>query len=98
MVLEGVVSLGENMIYVYAGERTAKEAVIDVSKNMAPEGVLSAVSGVIVSVAIALGAGPALASHGTGPGYDRGNCLLALGPYTDSRSISSGEFRGSEHG
>ena len=62
MALEGVVSLGENMIYVYAGERTAKEAVIDVSKKMAPKGVLSAVSGVVVSVAIAFGAGPALAS------------------------------------
>ena len=62
MALEGVVSLGENMIYVYAGERTAKEAVLDVSKNMAQKGVLSAVSGVVVSVAIAFGAGPALAS------------------------------------
>ncbi|MXW81973.1 MAG: hypothetical protein F4246_08435 [Rhodothermaceae bacterium] len=62
MALEGVVSLGENMIYVYAGERTAKEAVIDVSKNMAQKGMLSAVGGVVVSVAIAYGAGPALAS------------------------------------
>ena len=62
MALEGVVSLGENMIYVYAGERTAKEATIDVSKNMAQKGVLSAVSGIVVSVAIAFGAGPALAS------------------------------------
>lgn len=50
------------MIYVYAGERTAKEAVIDVSKNMAQKGMLSAVGGVVVSVAIAYGAGPALAS------------------------------------
>ena len=62
MALEGVVSLGENMIYVYAGERTAKEAVIDVSKNMAQKGGLSAVCGLVVSVAIAFGAGPALAS------------------------------------
>ena len=62
MALEGVVSLGENMIYVYAGKRTAKEAAIDVSKNMAQKGMLSAVSGVVVSVAIAFGAGPALAS------------------------------------
>ncbi len=62
MALEGVVSLGENLIYVYAGERSAKEAAIDVSKNMAEKGILSAVSGVVVSVAIAFGAGPALAS------------------------------------
>ena len=62
MALEGVVSMGENMIYVYAGERNAKEAVIDVSKNMAQKGVLSAVSGMVVSVAIAFGAGPTLAS------------------------------------
>lgn len=62
MALEGVVSLGENLIYVYAGERTAKEAVLDVSQNMVQKGVLSAVSGVVVSVAIAFGAGPALAS------------------------------------
>ena len=62
MALEGVVSLGENMIYVYAGERTAKEVVIDVSKNMAQKGGLSAVCGLVVSVAIAFGAGPALAS------------------------------------
>ena len=60
MALEGVVSAGENMIYVYAGERSAKEAVLDVSKNMAKKGVLSAASGVVVSVAIAFGAGPAL--------------------------------------
>lgn len=52
MALEGVVSLGENLIYVYAGERSAKEAAIDVSKNMAEKGILSAVSGVVVSVAI----------------------------------------------
>lgn len=62
MALEGFVSLGENLIYVYAGERSAKEAAIDVSKNMVEKGILSAVSGVVVSVAIAFGAGPALAT------------------------------------
>ena len=62
MALEGVVSLGENLIYVYAGERSAREAAIDVSKNMAKKGMLSAVSGVVVSVAIAFGAGPALST------------------------------------
>jgi len=62
MALEGVVSLGENLIYVYAGERTAKEATIDVAKNMAKKGILSAVSGGVISVAIACGAGPVLSS------------------------------------
>ncbi len=62
MALEGVVSLGENMIYVYAGERSVKEAAVDMSKNMAKKGVLAAVSGVVVSVAIAFGAGPALSA------------------------------------
>ncbi|MCY4205267.1 MAG: hypothetical protein OXE92_06030 [Bacteroidetes bacterium] len=62
MALEGIVSLGENLIYVYAGERTAKEAALDMTKKMAKKGVLSAVSGVVISVAIACGAGPALSS------------------------------------
>ncbi len=62
MALEGVVSLGENMIYVYAGERSVKEAAVDMSRNMAKKGVLAAVSGVVVSVAIAFGAGPALSA------------------------------------
>ena len=62
MALEGVVSLGENLIYVYAGERSVREAAIDVSKNMVKKGMLSAVSGVVVSVAIAFGAGPALST------------------------------------
>lgn len=62
MALEGVVSLGENMIYVYAGERSVKEAAVDMSKNMVKKGVLAAVSGVVVSVAIAFGAGPALSA------------------------------------
>ena len=62
MALEGVVSLGENLIYVYAGERTAKEAALDMAKNMAKKGALSAVSGAVISVAIACGAGPVLSS------------------------------------
>ncbi len=62
MALEGVVSLGENLIYVYAGERTTKEAALDMAKNMAKKGALSAVSGAVISVAIACGAGPVLSS------------------------------------
>ncbi|MXZ18741.1 MAG: hypothetical protein F4Y81_11050 [Rhodothermaceae bacterium] len=62
VALEGVVSLGENLIYVYAGERTAKEAALDMAKNMATKGALSAVSGAVISVAIACGAGPVLSS------------------------------------
>ncbi|MCY3487855.1 MAG: hypothetical protein OXH34_05385 [Bacteroidetes bacterium] len=42
MALEGIVSLGENLIYVCAGERTAKDAALDVGKNMAKKGALSA--------------------------------------------------------
>ncbi len=62
IALEGIVSLGENMIYVYAGERTAKEAALDMAKNMGKKGALSSVSGVVISVAIACGAGPVLSS------------------------------------
>jgi len=62
MVLEGVISLGENLFYVYAGERTSKEAFNIIAKNMAEKGILSTISGFVISIAIACGAGPFLAS------------------------------------
>ncbi len=62
MALEGIVSLGENLIYVYAKERTAEEAAIDIAKNMIKKGALAAVGGAVISIAIACGAGPALSS------------------------------------
>ena len=98
MALEGVVSLGENMIYVYAGERTAKEAVIDVSKNMAQKGMTCCCEWNCRIRGHRIWSRPSTCIHGTSPGYDWGHCLLAWGRKSDSRSISSGEFRDSNCG
>ena len=62
MALEGVVSLGENLIYVYGGDRTVNEAMVDIAINSAKKGLAAAAGGVVVTLAIALGAGPVLSS------------------------------------
>ena len=62
MALEAVVSLGENVIYVYGGKRSVGEAAADIGKKMLKTGGAAAIGGGIVSVALALGAGPALSA------------------------------------
>ena len=62
MALEGVVSLGENMIYVYKGARTREDALKNVGEDVLTRVAVGAVGGFGISVAVSLGAGPALAT------------------------------------
>lgn len=62
MALETVVAVGENLVYVCHGERSAKEAAADVAKKAAKKGAAAAIGGAAVSAAVALGAGPALST------------------------------------
>ena len=62
MTLEGIVSLGENLIYVYKGTMTPEEALKSGVKNVAKAGLSGAIGGLGISVAVAFGAGPALAA------------------------------------
>lgn len=88
MALEGVVSLGENMIYVYAGERSVKEAAVDLSRNMTQKGILSAVSGLVVSAAIAFGAGPALSAMAPVMVTAGGTVFLVCGSIRSAPTLS----------
>ena len=60
MALEGVVALGENIIYVCADERSVREAAADIGKKTITKTGFAAMSGAAVSVALTLGAGPAI--------------------------------------
>ncbi len=62
MALEGIVSLGEQVFYVYSGERTTKDAFKIIAENMVKKGIMSAIGGFVITIAIACGAGPFLAS------------------------------------
>ena len=62
MALEGVVSIGENLIYVYKDVRTSGDALKTVAKDVTKAGIAGAIGGFGVSAAVALGAGPALAT------------------------------------
>ena len=62
MALEGVVSAGENLIYVYRDERTLQEGGRRVLKDMLGKGRAAAIGGAGMTVVVALGAGPALAT------------------------------------
>ena len=60
MALGGVVSLAENYIYVYKGEMDVKEGAKAVGKDLLKKGGGSAIGGVGWTVAVSLGAGPAI--------------------------------------
>ncbi len=62
MALEGVVSVSESLIYVYRDEMTLQEARRKVLKNMLKKGKAAAIGGAGMTVVVALGAGPALAT------------------------------------
>ena len=62
MALETVVAVGENLVYVCHGKRSAREAAIDVGRKAAKQGVVAGIGGAAVSAAVALGAGPALSA------------------------------------
>ena len=62
MALETVVAVGENLVYVCHGERSAKEAAPDVAKKAVKQGAVAAIGGAAISAAGALGAGPALSA------------------------------------
>ena len=62
MALEGVVSLGENLIYVYKGTKTAEQAVKDLGRDVLSKGLAAGIGGFGISIAVALGAGPALSA------------------------------------
>ena len=64
MALEGVVSIAENYIYVYKGEKDTEEGVRDAAKNILKRGGASAIGGVGWMVALSLGAGPAISAAG----------------------------------
>ena len=64
MALEGVVSISENYIYVYKGEKDIAEGAKDMAKHVLKRGVFSAVGGVGWMVALSLGAGPAISAAG----------------------------------
>ena len=62
MALEGVVSVTENLIYVYKDEMTYQRAGRRVLKDMLKKGQGAAIGGAGMTVVVALGAGPALAT------------------------------------
>lgn len=62
MALEGVVSMTENFIYVYKDEMTYRQAGRRVLKDMLRKGKGAAIGGAGMTVVVALGAGPALAT------------------------------------
>ena len=62
MALEGVVSISENLIYVYKDEMTLQEARRKVLKDLLKKGRSAAIGGAALTVVVALGAGPALAT------------------------------------
>ncbi len=62
MALEGVVSVSENLIYVYKEETDVRQAGNNVVKDMLEEGVGAAIGGVGLTVVAALGGGPAIAA------------------------------------
>lgn len=64
MALEGVVSVAENYIYVYKGEKDVDEGVKDAAKDILKKGGVSAIGGVGWMVALSLGAGPAISAAG----------------------------------
>ncbi|MDE0171478.1 MAG: hypothetical protein OXS29_18530 [bacterium] len=62
MALEGVVSVSENLIYVYKDEMTVQEARRKVLRDVLKKGKAAAIGGAGMTVVVALGAGPALAT------------------------------------
>ncbi len=62
MVREGVVSVTENVIYVYKDQMTPQEARTKVMADVLKEGKTAAIGGAGMTVVIALGAGPTLAA------------------------------------
>ena len=62
MALEGVVSVTENLIYVYKDEMTYRQAGRNVLKGVLKKGMGAAIGGAGMTVVVALGAGPALAT------------------------------------
>ena len=62
MALEGVVSVTENLIYVYKDEMTLPQGGRRVLKDMLKKGKAAAIGGAGMTVVVALGAGPALAT------------------------------------
>ena len=60
MALEGVVSVTENLIYVYKDEMTLQQGGKRVWKDMLRKGKAAAIGGAGMTVVVALGAGPAL--------------------------------------
>ncbi|MDE0137588.1 MAG: hypothetical protein OXM57_08545 [bacterium] len=62
MALEGVVSVTENLIYVYKDEMTYRQAGRRVLKDMLTKGKGAAIGGAGMTVVVALGGGPALAT------------------------------------
>jgi len=64
MALEGVVSVAENYIYVYKGDKDIEEGIQDAAKDILKKGGVSAIGGVGWMVALSLGAGPAISAAG----------------------------------
>ena len=62
MALEGVVSVSENLIYVYKDEMTIQEARRKILGDVLKKGKAAAIGGAGMTVVVALGAGPALAT------------------------------------
>ena len=62
MALEGVVSVTENLIYVYKDEMTPQQGGRRVLQDMLKKGKAAAIGGAGMTVVVALGAGPALAT------------------------------------
>ena len=63
-LIELPVSLLENGIYVYRGEKNKERALKDTGTDIAKAGIAGGVSAGVITVAVALGAGPALAVAG----------------------------------
>lgn len=64
MALEGVVTISENYIYVYKGEKDVAEGAKDAAKDVLKKGGAAAIGGVVWMAALSLGTGPAMSAAG----------------------------------
>lgn len=75
IVIEASVSIVENGIYVYRGNKNVSAALRDTSLNVAKSAVVGALAGGVVSGAVALGAAPMIVTAAPALGVI-GGCLL----------------------
>ena len=81
--IEGGISIVENSIYVYRGQKDVSTALQDVAKNTAKSAVIGLVAGTVVAGASTLGAAPVIAAAAPALGVVGGALLV----YSASKRI-----------